>query len=55
MYEVDWVLDRLAAELDRRDTEIARLRAQLVAQRQAGRAGGDEGQEPPIWAGGRPQ
>jgi DivIVA domain-containing protein len=31
MYEVDWVLDRLAGELDRRDAEIARLRAELAA------------------------
>ena len=53
MYEVDWVLDRLAAELDRRDAEIARLRAQPVAERPAVRAGGDDAQEPPIW--GRPE
>jgi DivIVA domain-containing protein len=54
MHEVDWVLDRLAAELDRRDAEIARLRAQLVAERQAAaRAGGDDALEPPIW--GRPE
>ena len=54
MYEVDWVLDRLAAELDRRDVEIARLRAQLVAERQAAaRAGGDDALEPPSW--GRPE
>jgi DivIVA domain-containing protein len=53
MYEVDWVLDRLAAELDRRDVEIDRLHAQLVAQRPATRSGGDDAPEPPIWAGGR--
>jgi DivIVA domain-containing protein len=94
-YEVDWVLDRLAAELDQRDMEIARLRAELAGERRAARAGGpylpdaggpylpdaggahlpdaggahlpdtggahlpdaggDDVQEPPTWAGGRPQ
>jgi DivIVA domain-containing protein len=54
MYEVDWVLDRLAAELEQRDVEIARLRAQLVAERQtAVRASGNDAQEPPVW--GRPE
>jgi DivIVA domain-containing protein len=30
MHEVDWVLDRLATELELRDAEIARLRAELA-------------------------
>jgi DivIVA domain-containing protein len=30
MHEVDWVLDRLSAELELRDAEIARLHAELA-------------------------
>lgn len=44
MHEVDWVLDRLAAELELRDTEIARLRAEL-----AGEPLPEQEEEPPIW------
>jgi DivIVA domain-containing protein len=33
MHEVDWVLDRLAGELDSRDSEIERLRAELASVR----------------------
>jgi DivIVA domain-containing protein len=44
MHEVDWVLDRLATELELRDTEIARLRAEL-----AGELPPELEEEPPIW------
>ena len=51
MHEVDWVLDRLATELELRDTEIARLRAELAGEPP------EPKEEPPIWvarSGDRP-
>jgi DivIVA domain-containing protein len=44
MHEVDWVLDRLATELELRDIEIARLHAEL-----AGEPLPEPAEEPPIW------
>ena len=55
MHEVDWVLDRLADELELRDAEIARLRAELAGEPPpTGSAGNGEeaGEQPSIWAGG---
>ncbi len=52
-YALGMMLDRLAAELELRDAEIARLRAEMAGPPPpAGRDGVDraEEEEPPIWA-----
>lgn len=45
MHEVDWVLDKLAGELELRDAEIRRLRAELARDPLPAEAE----EEPPIW------
>lgn len=45
MDQVDTVLDRLASDLDARDTRIAQLEAQLASGRGAAAGGGAPGRE----------